>query len=66
MGDLTSTPKTGTNSTNQWEPVDAPYVECVLMYPSELMAIIKMGIRNKTLPRRATATDLLIKSLNSR
>ena len=61
VGDLASVPKTGTNITYRWNPIDDPYMECVLICSSDLMAIIELGIRKNPLSRRVTATSPLIK-----
>ena len=55
MGDLTSVPETGSCITDRREPVDAPYMECILICPSILIAIIDMDIHKGSLPRRITA-----------
>ena len=63
MGDVTSAPETGSYITDRREPVNAPYVEYVLICPSDLMAIIEMDIRKNSLPRRITAdlsTDITL------
>ena len=51
VGDLTSAPETGTNIANRLGPIYTPYMECVLMCLSDLMAIIEIYIRNNTLLR---------------
>ena len=56
VGDLTSAPETGTNIMDRWGPIDVPYVECVLICPSDLMAIIVIKIRKNPLPRRVMTT----------
>ena len=45
MGDLTSKPEIGMYSTDQRDLLYAPYMKCVLIYHSDLMAIIEMHIR---------------------
>ena len=62
VDDLNSAPKTGTDITDRWEPINAPYVDDVLIFPSDLMATIEMDIRKNPLPRLVTTTSLLTKS----
>lgn len=45
VDDLTSAPEKVINITDRWEPIDAPYVERVLICLSNLIAIIEMDIR---------------------
>ena len=50
VGDLTSAPETGSYITDQRELVDTPYMECFLICPYDLMAIINMDIRKIPYP----------------
>ena len=61
MDDLTSAPETGSYITGQRDPVDAPYEECVLIFPSNLMTIIEMDIRKIPYPDGLRPTGLLTK-----
>ena len=54
-GDLTSASETGTNINDRWKLIDSPYVEFVLIFLSDLIAIIEMNIRKNLLPRQVTA-----------
>ena len=55
MDELTSAPEKETNITDWWKPVDTPYVEYILIYPSNLMITIEIDIRKHPLPRRVAA-----------
>ena len=61
MDDLTSAPETGSYITGQRDPVDAPYMECVLISPSNLMTIIEMDIHKIPYPDGLQPTGLLTK-----
>ena len=54
MGDVTNAPETRTYIADRWDPVDVPYMECFLIFSSNLSAIIEMDIRKSLLPKRVT------------
>ena len=66
VDDLTSAPEKVINITDRWEPIDAPYVERVLICLSNLIAIIEMDIRKNILPRQVMADWPTDKPLNGR
>ena len=64
MDDLSSVPETLTYITDRQESIDAQYMECVLMYPFDLMIIIEIDIRKNPLIRRVRTTWLIDKTLD--
>ena len=53
---MTSAPETGTDNGYRRCPHKVLYVKCLLVYPSDLMAIIDIDIHKNSLLRQVTAT----------
>ena len=53
---LTSALETGTNIMDQLEPIYAPYLDGILIFPSDPISTVEIDIRKNPSPRRVTTT----------